>query len=181
MPLVHALVVLADGFEEIEAITPIDILRRAGVKVTVSCIAPGIHATGRSGLTLHADGPLDDAMGTDFELIMLPGGPGVQALCGDRRVLEKLRAQYQQGRWIAAICAAPLVLDACGILTGARFTAHPSVASQLPRALFHERVVVDGKIITSRGAGTALDFGLKLVEVLDSSEKATSIFASICA
>ena len=118
---------------------------------------------------------------TPFDCVLLPGGPGVQRLCADSRVLEAVRKQHAAGGWIAAICAAPLVLKASGVLEGRRYTAHFSVASELPEALLEERVVVDGKLITSRGAGTALEFGLTLVAQLFSESKAAEIARSISA
>jgi 4-methyl-5(b-hydroxyethyl)-thiazole monophosphate biosynthesis len=96
-------------------------------------------------------------------------------------VAELVRGQAAAGRWVTAICAAPTVLNAAGLLEGRRYTAHFSVAKELPAILAEERVVEDGNIITSRGAGTALDFGLKLVEKLVSPEKAAEIAKSICA
>ncbi len=173
------LVILAEGFEEIEAVTPVDLLRRAGAAVTLAGLGDGIHVTGRSGLTVHADVPLAAAAGGPFDCVLLPGGPGVAGLRADPRVLSRVRAQAEAAGWIAAICAAPTVLKDAGVLQGRRYTAHPSVAAELPDALLGERVVVDGRLITSRGAGTALDFGLVLVEKLFSKEKASEISRSI--
>jgi len=179
MPTVLA--ILPEGFEEIEAVTPIDLLRRAGAKVTVAALNPTAHVTGRCELTMHADTTLGKAGGETYDLIFLPGGPGVLNLRGDSRVRELVQHQAAAGRWLAAICAAPTVLNDAGLLEGRRYTAHFSVAKELPHILKDERVVVDGKIVTSRGAGTSLDFGLKLVEVLFSAEKAREIAIAICA
>jgi 4-methyl-5(b-hydroxyethyl)-thiazole monophosphate biosynthesis len=175
------LVILAEGFEEIEAITPIDLLRRAGAEVTVAALVEGIHVTGRTGLTVHADTTLTAVGGRDFDCVFLPGGPGVKHLRADPRVPAVVVRHHHAGRWVAAICAAPTVLQDAGLLKGRRFTAHFSVANELPQLLPDERVVLDGNILTSRGAGTALDFGLKLVELLFSGEKATEVSRSICA
>ena len=179
MPTVLA--ILAEGFEEIETVTPIDLLRRAGVAVTVAALAEGIHVTGRAGLTLHADTPLSAVMAHDFDCVFLPGGPGVKNLRADPRVRELVQRQYAAGRWLAAICAAPTVLNDAGLLTGRRYTAHFSVADELPDILAHERTVTDGRLLTSRGAGTALDFGLQLVALLCGSPKADEVARSICA
>jgi 4-methyl-5(b-hydroxyethyl)-thiazole monophosphate biosynthesis len=173
------LVILAEGFEEIEAVAPIDILRRAGANVKVAALAEGIHVTGRNGLTLHADCTLDSVQGTRFDCIVLPGGPGVRRLRDDLRVSDLARRQSDAGGWIAAICAAPTVLKDAGILEGRRYTAHFSVAPELPAALLEERVVCDGRIVTSRGAGTAVEFGLALAEKLFSTEKAHEVSRSI--
>jgi 4-methyl-5(b-hydroxyethyl)-thiazole monophosphate biosynthesis len=175
------LVILFDGVEEIEAVTPIDLLRRAGAEVTTASTGDGIHVTGRSGIVLHADAPLNSVGERTFDLLVLPGGPGVKALRADARVRDLVRAQDAAGRWIGAICAAPVVLADAGLLAGRRFTAHTSVAEELPGRLGDERTVVDGRLVTSRGAGTALDFGLVLVERLFSEEKAAEIARSITA
>jgi protein deglycase len=175
------LVLLADGFEEIEAVTPIDILRRAGADVTLASLGDGIHVTGRSGLILHANTTLAMTEGAEFDCLLVPGGPGVAGLRADQRVISRVKNQAASGRWIAAICAAPTLLNDAGILEGRRYTAHPSVANELSRVLVDEKVITDGSIVTSRGAGTALDFGLVLVEKLFSREKALEVARSICA
>jgi 4-methyl-5(b-hydroxyethyl)-thiazole monophosphate biosynthesis len=179
MPTVLAL--LADGFEEIEATTPVDLLRRAGAEVTLAALAEGIHVTGRCGMTMHADAPLTAVAAKPFDCLFLPGGPGVKNLRADPRVRPLVLSQYEAGRWIAAICAAPTVLHDAGLLAGRRYTAHFSVANELPNILASERVVVDGRLITSRGAGTALDFGLQIITQLFSAETAREIARSVCA
>jgi len=175
------LVILAEGFEEVEAVTPTDLLRRAGAGVTVASLGAGIHVTGRCGMTVHADTTLDAVGNSPFDCVLLPGGPGARLLLADVRVLERLRQQARADGWIAAICAAPVVVHAAGLLEGRRYTAHFSVAAELPAILAGERAVADGRLITSRGAGTALDFGLLLIEKLFSPEKATEVARSICA
>jgi 4-methyl-5(b-hydroxyethyl)-thiazole monophosphate biosynthesis len=179
MPKVLA--ILAEGFEEIEAVTPIDLLRRAGVEVTVASLAPGIHVTGRSGITLHADTPLAAVEAADFDGVLLPGGAGVKHLRADPRVTAVVKRHAAAGRWVAAICAAPLVLHDAGLLAGRRYTAHPSTAAELPAALAGEPVVEDGRLITSRGAGTSVEFALRLVARLVSTAKADEVAASVCA
>lgn len=179
MPAVLA--ILAEGFEEIEAIAPIDLLRRAGAEVTVAALGDAMHVAGRSGVTLHADTTLAAVAGRTFDCVFLPGGPGVKHLRADPRVRALVMDQHAAGRWLAAICAAPTVLHDAGLLSGRRYTAHFSVASELPFILAHERVVADGKILTSRGAGTALDFGLLLIEKLFSAEQSRAIGQSVCA
>jgi protein deglycase len=181
MPSPTVLVVIADGFEEIEAVTPVDVLRRAGAEVTVAAMNASLHVTGRSGITVHADTTLAAAMEARFDCVLLPGGPGVSLLRADARVLDLVRRQDGAKGWIAAICAAPAVLLEAGVIGGRRHTTHPSIMHEMPAALLDERTVVDGRLITSRGAGTALDFGLKVVEELFSSTKASEIAKSICA
>lgn len=177
----RVLVILPDGFEEIEAVTPIDLLRRAGALVTIAALSGELNVTGRSGLTLLADVTLASLGDEVPDCLLIPGGPGVRHLRADPRVRARVLAQQAARRWIAAICAAPTVLHDAGVLAGRRHTAHSSVASELPHLVAGERVVIDGHIITSRGAGTALDFGLVLVEKLFSTEKTAEISRAICA
>jgi 4-methyl-5(b-hydroxyethyl)-thiazole monophosphate biosynthesis len=179
MPTV--LVILAEGFEEIEATAPIDLLRRAGAQVTTAALAEGIHVTGRCGITLHADTTLASVETRLFDCLLLPGGPGVKNLRADARVKPLVLRHHEAGKWLAAICAAPTVLLDAGLLGGRRYTAHFSVVAELPQTLALERVVVDGRLITSRGAGTALDFGLQVTEKLFSPEVAREISRSVCA
>ena len=179
MPTV--LVILPEGFEELEAVAPIDVLRRAGCTVTIAALGPGIHVTGRNQLVLHADLPLASLPpGASLQdCLLLPGGPGVALLRASPEVRALVQSHHSAGSWLAAICAAPAVLHDAGLLAGRRYTAHPSVAGELPEILADARVVRDGRLVTSRGAGTALDFGLELVSVLVSPEKAAEIAASI--
>lgn len=194
MPTV--LVILPEGFEELEAVAPIDLLRRAGATVTVAALGDSLVVTGRNALTLHADTTLAAVLGNGagndgglggnkkeklFDLLLLPGGPGVARLRADPRVREVVLNHHAADRWLAAICAAPTVLHDAGLLAGRRYTAHFSVAGELSAILADERTVADGRLLTSRGAGTAIDFGLLLVEKLFGSPKAAEIAKSICA
>ena len=178
--MASALVPLADGFEEIEAFAPIDLLRRAGVTVTVASLSPHSHATGRSDIVVQTDRTLTEAMSKDYDLLFLPGGAGTKFLRADERVRELVLKQHAAGRWLAAICAAPTVLNDCGLLAGRRYTAHYSVATELPDILAGEKIVTDGKITTSRGAGTAIEFGLHLVALLAGKSKSEEISKAIC-
>ncbi|WP_438482704.1 DJ-1 family glyoxalase III [Oleiharenicola lentus] len=178
MPTV--LVLLADEFEEIEAFAPVDLLRRAKVEVTVASLNENCHATGRSGITAHADKPLSAVKDQLFDLVFLPGGAGVKHLRSDPRVREVVNQHHTAGRWLAAICAAPTVLNDAGLLAGKRYTAHFSVANELAHILSAEKVVTDGKITTSRGAGTAVEFGLHLVSLVTSREQSQEISKAIC-
>jgi 4-methyl-5(b-hydroxyethyl)-thiazole monophosphate biosynthesis len=174
------LVILADGFEEIEAFAPVDLLRRAEIDVTTASLNENRHVTGRSGITVHADSALSGIQGKLYDVLFLPGGAGVKNLRADSRVGEIVMQHHGSDRWLAAICAAPTVLNDCGLLNGKRYTAHFSVANELPHILADERVVTDGKITTSRGAGTAVEFGLYLVGLLTSPAKSAEIGKSIC-
>lgn len=175
-----ALVLFADGFEEIEAFAPIDLLRRAGVEVITASLPDNRHVTGRSNIVAHTDTTLAEMGGKVFDLLFLPGGAGVKNLRADPRVRDCVLAHHAAGRWLAAICAAPTVLNDCGLLSGRRYTAHFSVAAELPAILAHERIVTDGWITTSRGAGTAVEFGLHLAALLTSKAKADEISKAIC-
>lgn len=175
-----ALVVLPQGFEEVEAVTPVDMLRRGGVSVTIASLDSRLEVTGRNGMALLADAPLDVSCARSYDMIILPGGPGVKHLRADPRIIDLVKKQAARGGWVAAICAAPTVLHDAGLLAGRRYTAHHSVAGELGSLIESERVVVDAPIITSRGAGTALDFGLELVARLVSPEVARDVRASIC-
>lgn len=160
----RVLCLIADGFEEIETVTPVDVLRRAGVDVVIVSLGGG-PVTGRSGIRLESDSSLAEVHADAFDLLLIPGGPGVNELRVDGRAAAWVRAFAAEGKMIAAICAAPLILNDAGLLEGRRFTAHFSTRGDLP-GLLSERVVIDDKLITSRGAGTALDFGFALVEYL---------------
>jgi protein deglycase len=174
----RVLCLLVDGFEEIEAVTPIDLLRRAGVEVVIASL-DRIDVTGRCNLRLIADVLLKNALPDSFDLLLLPGGPGVNAMRGDARAAAIASIFHASGKHIAAICAATLILKDAGILTGRRYTGHDAIASELPEADFSERVVIDETLITSRGAGTSLDFGLALITALCGQEKADEVAASI--
>lgn len=182
MPTV--VVILPEGFEELEAVAPIDLLRRAGAEVTIAALGDEMLVAGRNGMTLQADTTLlalDASSGPRPDLLFLPGGPGVKLLRASNEVTRWVRRQADTGGWLAAICAAPTVLHDAGLLAGRRYTAHFSVGEELTAILADERVVIDGKLITSRGAGTAIDFGLSLVECLCGPEVSAEVARSICA
>lgn len=164
-----ALVPLAPGFEEIEAITVIDILRRAGVEVVVAGTQPGPIPAARH--TRHLpDCLLDDVQAAEFDLLVLPGGqPGTTNLRGDPRIRQIIQTLHAHNRLLAAICAAPTVLADCGVLAGRTATCHPSVRAEVAAQagrISDARVVQDGNVITSQAAGTAMEFAFELVKVL---------------
>jgi 4-methyl-5(b-hydroxyethyl)-thiazole monophosphate biosynthesis len=176
-----AVVVLADGFEEIEAITQIDVLRRAGVDVTVAGLKEG-PAHGAHGIAVDTDRALD---AVDFEpdLVVLPGGmPGSERLGESPAVLDLLKRQHGAGRMIGAICAAPAYAPvAAGVLEGKKATCYPSFEKRFGAGTtwVEDRVVADGNVVTSRGPGTALEFALALVERLVGKEKAEELRAGM--
>jgi 4-methyl-5(b-hydroxyethyl)-thiazole monophosphate biosynthesis len=166
------LIPLAPGCEELEAVTIIDLLRRAGIEVVTAGLEDGPVCASRS-TRLLPDTTLDEAIQHDYDMIALPGGPGADRLRDDTRILELLRRMAAAGRFTAAICAAPKVLAAAGLLEGRRVTAFPGTFEGLnvPRlTLTRDAVVRDDRIITSRGPGTAMDFALELIEALAGRE-----------
>lgn len=174
------LVPLADGFEEIEAVCPIDILRRAGAEVCVAAVGDTLTATGKTGIVVQADALLADKKNEAFDALVLPGGPAAQRLREDPAILDLVRSFSGRRKWIGAICAAPTILNRAGVLAGKRYTAHFSAEDEL-KEIREEPVVRDGHIITSRGAGTAVAFGLALVEALFPAGTAGEVADSICA
>lgn len=154
------------GFEEIETVAPVDLLRRAGVEVVVASLTGEKLVTGRCQITVQADASLADVVDQDFDLLLIPGGPGIKAVRADGRAAKLAQAYTQAGKPVAAICAAPTVLLDAGLLAGKRFTSHAGVLAELPASQVQERVVEDGNLITSRGAATSVDFGLALVRRL---------------
>lgn len=162
----RVLCLVAGGFEELELVAPVDLLRRAGAEAVLAAVGANLEVTGRNGLVMRADALLAAVDPGGFDLLFLPGGPAVAVLRADGRAAHWAGAFAAAGKPVAAICAAPLVLKDAGLLAGRRFTAHFSTVDELPDALTGERVVEDGLILTSRGAGTAVEFGLALVDRL---------------
>lgn len=167
--MARVLVPLAQGCEELEAVTIIDLLRRAGIEVVVAGLVPGIVKASR-GTQLVPDTTLDTALHEEYDMVVLPGGmPGAQHLKDDTRIIALMQKMAATGRYTAAICAAPTVLAAAGVLSGKTATAYPGFLEKmnLPDVtLSTDAVVRDGRVITSRGPGTAMDFALSLVEIL---------------
>jgi len=177
----RVLCLLADGFEEIEAITPVDLLRRAGADVVMVALGDSIHVTGRSGIVIHADACLSAIDSSHFDLLLIPGGPAIKVMRSDGRPATLARSFSEVGKPVAAICAAPLILHDAGLLVGKRHTAHDSTYAELTQADPSIKVIMDGQITTSRGAGTALDFGLQLITQLFGPEEAEKVAQSIMA
>ena len=169
----RVLVPLADGVEELEAVSIIDILRRGGVEVVSAGLKDG-PVTGARGTVLLPDSVLAAQFDQAFDLIALPGGmPGTTHLHADARIKSLLERFRDQGKFISAICAAPSILADYGMLKGKRATSYPGYLDPSSADFQHseDSVVVDGNIITSRGVGTAMDFALTLVEILMGTER----------
>jgi len=175
-----ALILFSDGSEELEAVTIINILRRAGVTVTLAGLSVGTLRGSRSVL-LTPDTTLDEALTHNYDMVVLPGGqPGTNHLKTDTRVLQLVQQMSAQGKYVAAICAAPSVLAAAGLLDGKRATCYPGALDAFPQVQQqHTAVVEDGKLITSRGPGTAMDFALVLVERLVGKAKRDEVEAGL--
>ncbi len=180
--LKKVLVPLAPGFEEIETITVVDILRRAGARVVLAATEEG-PIEGSRGVCVVPDTLIDQVDDRDFDLVVLPGGqPGTANLQKNEIVKTIIQNMHQSQKQVAAICAAPIVLQSAGILKNAVATSHPSVQDQLHEIDYsEERVVVDGRIITSRSPGTALEFALKLVEILFGRERMDDVNSGVMA
>ena len=168
--MARVLVPLAEGCEELEAVTVIDLLRRAGIEVVVAGLHDGPVKASR-GVVLLPDTTLDAVLDQEFDMIVLPGGlPGADHLDNDPRIHALLQQMAESEKYTAAICAAPKVLANAGLLEGRDATSYPGVidAMGLPATrVLEDPVVQDGRVITSRGPGTAMEFALTLIERLD--------------
>ncbi|MGB8225460.1 MAG: DJ-1 family glyoxalase III [Sedimentisphaerales bacterium] len=163
-----ALIAVADGIEELEAITIIDCLRRAGADLTIASVQKREIITARK-VKITADCLISDCIDKSYDLIALPGGmPGAEHLRDNRELTEMLKKQKESGRLYAAICASPAIVFAHhGLLAGKKATCYPGMENKLPdTSAVNQRVVVDGNCVTSQGPGMALEFSLKLVELL---------------
>lgn len=172
------LIILHPEFEEIEAVTPIDLLRRAGFQVLTASTSESHSVTSRGAITLSADSLLSDQLNTVFDALVIPGGPGLFKIRSDERVKGMIERQYARRKYIACICAAPLLLLDLGYNEHIPMTCHPSVEneftnSQSVSTLRHET------FITSRGAGTAVEFSLSIIEALADTETAQRIAKEI--
>ncbi|MFZ5595341.1 MAG: DJ-1 family glyoxalase III [Pseudomonadota bacterium] len=178
----NVLIPLAQGCEELEAVTVIDLLRRAGIGVVSAGLTEG-PVRGSRGTVLLPDATLDEILHQEFDMIVLPGGqPGSNNLDADPRIHALLTRMASAGKYTCAICAAPLVLANAGLLHGKRATSFPGVLDKmnLPDVeLRTDAVVKDGKVITSRGPGTAMDFALMLIEELAGKVKRDEVEAGL--
>lgn len=172
---------LADGFEEIEGLTVVDLLRRAGITCRMISITGKEIISGAHGIQITADALFEAADFKDGDMLVLPGGmPGTNYLMAHTGLKELLASYQADGKYLAAICAAPSVLGQNGLLRGKKATCYPGFEEKLTEAVpVTDTVAVDGNIITSRGLGTAIDFALAIVEILTDSNMAKQLAASI--
>ena len=180
----HVLVPVADGTEELEAVAIIDVLRRAGAKVTVASVEKHLEITASRKVRLVADAIIGECEDIDYDLVVLPGGiPGAEHLRDSEPLIRILNRQIEHGRLYGAICASPaVVLAAHHLLDGRMATCHPGFAERLPEPSDrNSRVVMDGNLVTSQGAGTAVEFALTLVEKVFGKEKRDHVAAGMVA
>ena len=175
-----ALVLFAEGSEELEAVTIVNILRRGGVSVSLAGLTSGA-LRGSRGITLQPDTTLEAALNHEYDMIVLPGGqPGTNNLKADTRVLQLVKKMHAQEKYVTAICAAPSVLATAGLLDGKRATSFPTALNNFPNVNLQAAAIVeDGKLITSRGPGTAMDFALTLLERLVGAAKRVEVEAGL--
>ena len=174
---------LAYGFEEVEALTTVDLLRRAGIEVITVSISGNNAVTGAHSIPVIADIKLDESSFDDADAIVLPGGlPGVDNLGACEKFLNIVESNYESGRYVCAICAAPMILGKMGILKGKKATSYPGCEGALLGAdISEDKVCTDGNIITSRGVGTAIDFACEIIKTLVGQEKSAEIRKSVLA
>ncbi len=175
-------ILLAPGFEEIEALAPVDLLRRANIETATVSIT-GEPVPGSHGVTVTADIALEDVDLSRADMVVLPGGgPGYKNLGKDPRVEQLVRAAVEKDLWVAAICAAPTLLGRWGLLEGKQAVCYPGMEEGLTgaQAKMDQGVVRDGKVITGRAAGDAIDFAAELIEVLRDRAAADKVLESIC-
>ncbi len=165
----------ANGYEEVEALTVVDLLRRVGIRVDMISITDDMVVTGSHGIPVTMDKLFDDA--DEADMIVLPGGmPGTTNLMSFDRLGDMIKDYCNSGRYIAAICAAPTVFGKLGLLKDRRATCYPGMEEELCcEEALEDAVVIDGKIITSRGLGTAIDFALAIIRVLVNEETADNL------
>lgn len=175
-------VLLAEGFEEIEFVTIVDLLRRAGVQTVTAGLKEGL-IEGSHGIKMLPDVSLDQIDSRDFDALALPGGyPGFVNLGEDRRVINLVQEMDRAGKYVTAICGAPSVLIKAGVTEGRKATINPAGRGQLSSEQYNgDRVVVDGKMITSQAVGTAMEFALTLVEVFAGKEASKKLKSEILA
>ncbi len=178
----NVLIPISDGVEELEAVTIIDVLRRAGAAVTVASVGADLGVVASRGTKLVADAPIAVCVRNNYDLVVLPGGmPGAEKLRDSAEVVEILKRQRCHGGYYGAICAAPaVVLAHHGLLEGKKATCYPSMLGELGDcAVADKKVVVDGKCVTSQGPGTAMEFALTLTELLFGKEKRDKVAAGM--
>jgi protein DJ-1 len=173
-----ALLILSEGAEEMETVISADVMRRGQIDVTIAGLVGTDPVLCSRNVVIKPDVALSDVAGKDFDIIVLPGGAkGAQNLAESSVVGEILKKQASGDRWVASVCAAPIALKSHGIHSGKKLTSHPGVKDQLSGSYQYQedRVVVDGKLITSRGPGTCFEFALAIVTALQGKDKSDAL------
>ncbi len=175
--MAKSLIFLATGYEEVEMLTVVDMLRRAGIEINMVSVTGTLEVTGSHNITIKADQLFNDAGFDSADMLILPGGmPGTNNLLAYKPLTDKLIEFHNSGKFTAAVCAAPSVLGALGILNGKNATCYPGFEEKLTGANYQKQPVVrDGNVITSRGMGTCIDFAGEIISALDSPQKAEDI------
>lgn len=173
-------IILGKGFEEIEAVAPLDILRRGGVKASFAGIG-GLTVEGAHGIAVNCDIAVEDISLNDTDMLVIPGGlGGVESISGCTAAMELIGKAWEQGKALAAICAGPTVLYELGLLKGAKAVCYPGMEEEMPGVDFGvSPACTDGKIITGRGPGAALDFGFELLRYFKGDEAVNSLKQSM--
>lgn len=175
--MAKSLIFLAPGYEEVEMLTVVDMLRRAGINIDMVSVTETLEVTGSHNITIKADKLFTEADFDSAGMLILPGGmPGTNNLLAYKPLTDKLKEFNNAGKFVAAVCAAPSILGALGILNGRNATCFPGFEEKLTGANYQKKPVVrDGNVITSRGMGTCIDFAGEIITALDSSQKAEEI------
>lgn len=175
-------VFLADGFEEVEALFPVDVLRRAGAEVVTVSVMEREGVMGAHNICVHADELFEDCNFSDADAMVLPGGSGHKILLEEKALLEELKKAHANGKVVSAICASPMILGSIGLLKGRKATCFPGFEQYLEGAtVVNELSVIDGNVVTGHSAGAAFAFAVSLVEALYGKEKAAEIEKSVIA
>lgn len=175
------LMLIHNGFEEIEALTTVDLCRRAGLEVCVCSMTGNEMLQGAHAIRVKADALFENVTPQSYDMVILPGGlPNATSLRDDQRVMDVLRDFHKKRKWLGAICAAPIALERAGLLQGRMATSYPGCLAEEQACQYTEAsVVVDEKIVTSRGVGTAIEFALQIIALLVSPEKSKEIGTGI--
>lgn len=169
----------ADGFEEVEALAVVDMLRRADIKINMVSVSESSFVTGAHGIKVETDINIKDVKVSD--MLVLPGGvPGVPNLKDNKQVLDLIKLYYNSDKYIAAICAAPSILAELSLIDGKKVTSYPSYSDKLGDAVYtDDSVTVDGKFVTSKACGTVFDFAFKIIEILKDKDTALKVSKSV--
>lgn len=179
--MAQALIFLATGYEEVEMLTVVDLLRRSNITIDMVSVTDSLEVTSSHNVTIKADVLLKDAGFDEAKMIILPGGiPGTPNLLACRPLTDKIRQFADEGKWLSAICAAPTIYDELGLYNGCKATCYPDFATKLKDAVYVKQpVVTDGIFTTSRGAGTTIEFAAAIIERFTDRQTADNILKKI--